>query len=183
MINEKKLVKQPPLIQYLPIVFLAFIIIFFGYRKFRIFEDVVDTKRGEMVLSKDRKAELREKQRQLEEDYVCYKLVANADGVYPCTDCPQGFFFLHKGEVAKYGITLHPNSRYPQYKLIEQNLSLVRIEKGSLTRMRQLELELIYHYPIIEENLNRPSLKDYLKSPTEFPRYKLARPPMNPIDK
>jgi hypothetical protein len=185
MVDSKKQVVQPPLIQYLPIILLTFILISLGYRKFRKFDETVETRGGKKTLTKDREAELREKQRQLEEDYICYKLIAGVDGIYPCIDCPNGFFYLYKGEVAKYGTTLHPKTRYSALKLAEERLALIQIDQGSLTAMRQLELELIYYYPILEENLKRPNLQDYLEnfSSDSKPRWKLARPPKNPIDK
>ncbi len=184
MVDTEKRIDQPPLFRYLPIVVLVGLILFSGYRIFRSFEDVVETRGGNQVLTRERATELKEKKRQLKEEYICYKLVASMDGIYKCDNCPNGYFYLFEGEVAKYGTTMYPNTRYPAYKLVEQNLSMIPIDNGSLTKMRQLELDLIYGYPLLEENLTRPSLREYLDNFSEDskPRWKLARPPQNGID-
>lgn len=177
-------VTQSPIFKFFPLLLLIGFLLLFGYRKFRNFEDVVETRGGKQVLKKERVSELKKKKKQLDEEYICYKLVASIDGFYKCDNCQNGFFYLFKGEVAKYGITMHPEKRYSAFKLAEQHLSMIHINKGSLTKMRKLELDLIYSYPLVEENLARPSLREYLDNFTSKskPRWKLARPPQNGID-
>lgn len=185
MVKTKRSQSQPPFIQYLPVLVLL-VLVLFASKQFRKFEDVTKERDGVTELHPERLKELREKQRELEEEYICYKLVTNGPGMYECFNCETKKFFLRKGEVAKYGTTLHPSTRYTQKELWQKNLSMIELDRGSLTRMRQLELELIYMYPLLEENLTRQTKEEYtakiIEGKRPYPRYRLARPPLNKRD-
>ena len=53
-ISKKQPNTQPPFIEYIPVLLVMFLLIFFGYRIFRNFEDVVEIREGKTVLKKER---------------------------------------------------------------------------------------------------------------------------------
>lgn len=155
---------------------------------FKHYEDVViEDPDGLVRIRRERLKDLQRKQQELEEEYVCYKLIANMNKYYDCPICFMNKFFLLEEEIIKYGITSKgEEGRYGNKYLIEQQISFIAIDSGSLQDMRALELELIGLYPLKEENQVRPGRKGVIQrfKNGEYIvlRYKLARPPQNMRD-
>jgi len=157
----------------LPILFLLFALLYFAYESF---DDYVKRNPdGTYELKEKRKAQLNDKVRRMRESAETYRLVARRNGYYQCLHCPNGTFYLYKGETAKIGITIQGESkRYKPKYLKRMNLEYVTIYKGTVQKAKELEVIEIGKYPLSEENLSRPD-----KPQGELIRYKLARPILN----
>lgn len=157
----------------LPILFLLFGLLYMAYESFDDF--VKRNPDGTYELKDKRKDKLNDKVRRMRESAETYRLVARRNGYYQCLHCPNGTFYLYKGEIAKIGVTIQGEAnRYkPQY-LRRMNLEYITIYKGSVQKAKELEVVEIGKYPLSEENISRPD-----KPQGELLRYKLARPILN----
>lgn len=150
--------------------------IIMAYEKF---DDFVKRKPdGGYELKEERRDQLNDKVRRMRSEAEQYVLRASRNGFYECLHCPQGVFYLYKGEVWKYGVTTRGKlGRYkPQY-LKRMGLIYEMQFRGSLQQAMELELIKIGQYPLLPENLSRPD-----KPEGELIRYKLARPPGQATD-
>jgi hypothetical protein len=84
----------------------------------------------------------------------------------------RAMFYLHKGEVFKYGVTTKGEfGRYNTSFMIKHNVIYVVQFKGNLAECLSQEQVKLFNYPYLRENLARP-VED-----------RLPRPPYNPIMK
>jgi len=95
---------------------------------------------------------------ELEKTEVCetYVLTAASSGSYLCKHCPRGTYYLHAGEVYKYGMTCTQYSRYQSSWLAQMRLNYTVVFRGDLKTARAAEIKLLGKYPILPENLARP---------------------------
>ncbi|KAA3623022.1 MAG: hypothetical protein DWQ02_25220 [Bacteroidetes bacterium] len=143
------------------------------------FDDFVEKKPdGTYTLKKKR---IKEVQDQIDEmdDAQLYYLIAKTDGYYQCLHCKQGSFFLFAGEIAKIGTTVKGETkRYKPQFLKRMNFQYVIIDEGDIGYILRKEKEHIRDYPLLPENLRRPD-----KPQGKILRYRIARPPLNMVDK
>lgn len=124
-------------------------------------EDVVEQAAdGSYSISREREEAIEERIRKLEELTELYVLKATVDGYYFCPACPlgtssNGKYFLYRGEVYKYGITMAPKERYGEQELSNWQLKYVMLDVGNRTKMEIQETILIGNYPGLPENLKR----------------------------
>lgn len=143
------------------------------------FDDFVKRKSdGTYELQEERKDKLNDRVKRMRSEAEQYVLRASKNGFYECLHCPNGVFYLYKGEAWKYGVTTRGKfGRYkPQY-LKRMGLIYEMQYSGSLQQAMELELIKIGQYPLLPENLARPD-----KPTGELIRYKLARPPGQATD-
>lgn len=98
-----------------------------------------------------------------------YVLLVKKDGYYRCFHCKTNKIFLKKGGVWKYGTTYKGKEGRYKGGLPEKNLIYITQFKGNIGDCLAQEKMKIYHYPLLEENLNREE--------------QLIRPPGNKIDR
>lgn len=104
------------------------------------------------------------------DDSEQYALIAATDGWYPCLHSGQSTYYLHAGEVWKYGVTSKGKfGRYSVRFLKKHRVSYVIEFKGNYAECLKQEQIRLFHYPYLPENLARP------------PAMRLPRPPYNPI--
>jgi hypothetical protein len=132
-------------------------------------QDVVEYVNGEAKLTEKHQQQLKKKLDELE-DAEQYALVAMADGMYPCLHSGRALYFLHAGEVWKYGVTSKgERGRYTSLFLQENAVLYIIQFKGTMTECLQAEQLKLFEYPILPENLIRLEAN------------RLIRPPFNPI--
>ena len=73
-----------------------------------------------------------------------YALVAKQDGLYP--DVRGGMVHLTKGDVWKYGESIHPDIRYPKIYLRYLKLEMDKQVPGSQKEIKIVEKEKLYNY-------------------------------------
>jgi hypothetical protein len=133
------------------------------------FGDFVQKKSdGTYELSPEREAELKRRKEQYDnaEQYV---LVATVNGWYPCYNCNgETKIYLYIGEVWKYGISKNGIKRYSRDFYSNYKVRYIIQYEGTLTDCMKKELDQIYNYPLLPENLKRDK--------------KLSRPPGNKED-
>ncbi len=104
---------------------------------------------------------------------IQYALVASQDGYYPSYNA-GGTVFLKKGEVWKYGKTIHgENGRYPSGMPVK-NLRFRKQFVGTEKQCLIIEKIKIYSYLLYPENIKRAKIAGTLP---------LFRPPGNRIDR
>lgn len=125
---------------------------------------------GKFIHPKERD---REGDRRIEKLNDCeqYSLRAISSGWYPCSHCRQKLFWLNKDEIAKYGHTCDRNGRYTDEALEEMRVYKVIEFEGDVKQVMILEIQKIFSYYALPENLKRP---DSLR---------ISRPVLNKIDK
>jgi hypothetical protein len=132
-------------------------------------QDVVEYVNGEAQLTQKHQQQLKKKLNELE-DAEQYALVAMADGMYPCLHSGRVLYFLHAGEVWKYGVTAKgERGRYTSLFLQENAVLYIIQFKGTMTECLQAEQLKLFEYPILPENLARLEVN------------RLIRPPFNPV--
>lgn len=132
-------------------------------------QDVVEYVNGEAKLTEKHQQQLKKKLDELE-DAEQYALVAMADGMYPCLHSGRALYFLHAGEVWKYGVTSKgERGRYTSLFLQENAVLYIIQFKGTMTECLQAEQLKLFEYPILPENLAR------------LEATRLIRPPFNPV--
>jgi len=133
-------------------------------------QDVVEYVNGEAQLTQKHQQQLKKKLNELE-DAEQYALVAMKEGMYPCLHSGRALYFLHIGEVWKYGVTVKgERGRYTSLFLQENSVQYIIQFKGTLTECLQAEQLQLFEYPILPENLVRLEVD------------RLIRPPYNPIE-
>ncbi len=100
-----------------------------------------------------------------------YSLRAISSGWYPCTHCRQKLFWLNTNEIAKYGHTCDRSGRYTDEALEQMRVYKVIEFEGDVKQVMILEIQKIFSYYALPENLRRP---DSLR---------ISRPVLNKIDK
>lgn len=148
-------------------------------RKFENFDDFVERKAdGTYDLKPERKRKLNEDILRMRQGAEQYVLVAAEDGNYECLTCPRGVFFLYKGEIAKIGTTVQGEGRYDANWLKRMKLKYVSEFRGNVQQVLEKEKIRLGLYPLEVENLRRPN-----EPRGGIDRYKLARPPLNTLDR
>lgn len=123
---------------------------------------------GNPMLSAKRHKKMEKSLRQLE-DAEQYALLVETPGYYSCYSCPDTtHIFLHFEEVFKYGSTVKKFKGRYRNSLIGTGLAYQTQFTGNILECKRLELIKIYEYPLLPENLKRPT--------------PLIRPPGNKID-
>ncbi len=131
--------------------------------------DVIEYFEGEPRLIAKHQNQLEKKLNQLE-DAEQYALVAMAEGWYPCLHSGRALYYLHTGEVWKYGVTAKgERGRYTTQFLQNNGVLYVIQFKGTMTECLQEEQRKLFSYPLLPENLARLELD------------RLLRPPYNPV--
>ena len=131
--------------------------------------DVIEYVSGEPQLVAKHLEELQKKLNELEEAEQ-YALVATKEQWYPCLHSGRSLYYLHVGEVWKYGVTTKgERGRYTGQFLLDNSVSYTIQYIGTLTECLQHEQTQLFSYPLLPENLARPE-KD-----------RLVRPPYNPV--
>ena len=123
---------------------------------------------GSYELKPERKGDLDRRKRKIDEAEQ-YALIATVNGWYECFNCASSNrIFLFVGEVWKYGVSKNGSKRYSKSWYQSSKLQYITQFKGLYSECFKSELDRIYEYPILPENLKR----------TE----KLPRPPGNKED-
>ena len=92
--------------------------------------------------------------------------------MYPCVHNGHPLYFLHVGEVWKYGTTIKgQRGRYSSQFFEENAVSYIVEFRGTMGECLQQEQIKLYSYPVLPENLARPE------------EMRLLRPPNNPVYK
>ncbi len=130
---------------------------------------VIEYINGEPRLNTKHQQQLQKKLNDLEQAEQ-YALVAMAEGWYPCLHSGRALYYLHVGEVWKYGITTRgERGRYTTRFLQDNRVQYVIQFKGTMTECLQEEQRKLFSYPLLPENLARLELD------------RLARPSYNPV--
>lgn len=131
--------------------------------------DVIEYINGEPQLAAKHQSQLQKKLNDLE-DAEQYALVAMTEGWYPCLHSGRALYYLHIGEVWKYGITSRgERGRYTTRFLQDNGVQYLIQFKGTMTECLQEEQRKLFSYPLLPENLARLELD------------RLVRPPYNPV--
>lgn len=126
---------------------------------------------GEPQLKQKHIQQLQKKLNELEEGEQ-YALIATTNGMYPCVHNGHPLYFLHVGEVWKYGTTIKgQRGRYSSQFFEENAVSYIVEFRGTMGECLQQEQIKLYSYPVLPENLARPE------------EMRLLRPPNNPVYK
>lgn len=153
-----ELSKQQPLGGFIGVLCLLGFILIFAYIRW---EEVVERESdGSFSISREREAAIEERTKRLRRRTELYKLTASVNGYFYCPLCPpeattKGKFFLYKGEVYKYGVTMYPNQRYSKGELARWQLEYTMIDFGNRTEMEIKETIFMGNYPVLPENLRR----------------------------
>ncbi len=133
--------------------------------------DVVEYIEGEPRLTDKHRQRLEKKLTELEEGEQ-YVLIARKEGWYPCVHNGHPLYFLHVGEVWRYGTTIKgQRGRYSSKFMKENNLSYIVQFRGTMGECLQQEQIKLFYYPLLPENLARPK------------EMRLLLPPFNPVYK
>ena len=133
--------------------------------------DVVEYIEGEPQLTSKHQQQLQKKLNELNEAEQ-YALVATKEGLFPCIHSGHALYFLHVGEVWKYGVTTKgERGRYTGQFMLENSVAYVVEFTGSLSECLKAEQAQLFSYPLLPENLARPVTD------------RLIRPPYNPVFK
>lgn len=123
---------------------------------------------GNYELSPEREAELNRRKEQYD-NAEQYALVAAQSGWYQCFNCgDETKIYLYIGEVWKYGVSKNGSRRYTNIWYRTNKLQYVTEFQGTWTDCFKRELDQIYNYPLLPQNLKREKL--------------IYRPPGNPKD-
>ena len=121
-------------------------------------EDFIVKKRGKWQLTDARKKKLREDQQRFDNAEV-YALIAQSDGDRECPVCiiqyDKPMIYLLEGEIYKYGVSVRKKKRYTPAYYREIKCEYTVLFEGSYTEALKKEKELIFHYPLLPENLKR----------------------------
>ncbi len=171
-LRKKQLLEDLPQPVKFFLLLLVAGICWFMYEKFDDF--VQRNPDGSYELKKKRRDQIQDQLDRMDEAELYY-LLARVDGYYQCSHCPQGSFFLYKGEIAKIGTTVRGEiGRYKPKYLKRMNLRYLTVDEGDVSYILRKEKEHIRDYPLMPENLQRPD-----EPQGKVLRYKLARPPLN----
>jgi hypothetical protein len=148
--------------------FLFFIIVLALYFAQSFDDFIIKKDDGTYEISEQRQEELKKRKTKID-NAEQYALVAASNGLYPCFNCrDKQHIFLYIGEVWKYGVSKNGSKRYSKSWYQSSNLTYITQFKGLYSECFKRELEKIYQYPILLENLKREE--------------KLPRPPGNKED-
>ena len=146
------------------LLLLTTIVLFCCYfLDFQSWEDtVIQQPDGSYKLAKVREEAIARKVEKFETQTELYMLVAKTNAYYYCPACPiksmkGGKYFLAKGQIYKYGVTINPKERYSTRELARWKLHYVILEVGNYKDMITREVILNGNYPILPENLARSS--------------------------
>ena len=133
--------------------------------------DVVEYINGEPQLTAKHQQKMEKKLAELEEGEQ-YALIATKNGLYPCVHEGYPLYFLHIGEVWKYGTTIKgQRGRYGSQFMEDNAISYVVEFRGTMGECLQQEQIKLFSYPLLPENIARTEEK------------RLLRPPNNPVYK
>lgn len=119
------------------------------------------------TLSPQEEAKLQKRLKEID-DAEQYVLIALESGWYPCNHPGRPAFFLHEGEVWKYGTTTKGQfARYSIKYLAGINVSYFIQFRGTIAECLKQEQLKLFYYPYLPENLTRA------------PEDRLPRPPYN----
>jgi hypothetical protein len=148
--------------------FLFFIILLMLYCAQNFDDFTIKNDDGTYEISQQRQEELQKRKEKIDKAEQ-YALVAVSNGLYPCFNCgEQQHIFLYIGEVWKYGVSKNGNQRYKKHWYKSMRLEYLTQFTGIYSECLKRELDQIYQYPILPENLKREE--------------KLPRPPGNKED-
>lgn len=124
---------------------------------------------GHSQLSPKEESKLQKRLKEID-DSEQYALVATEDGYYACLHTGWSTYYLHAGEIWKYGVTSKGQfGRYAGKFLRNNKVSYVTQFRGNLAECLKEEQVKLFNYPYLPENLTR------------LPEFRLARPPYNAI--
>lgn len=131
--------------------------------------DVIEYVNGEPRFTVKHQERLQKKLKELEEAEQ-YALVAMTEGWYPCLHSGRPLYFLHVGEIWKYGVTTKgERGRYTTQFILDNSVKYVLQDSGNIYRCLRAEQIKLFSYPLLPENLARPE------------KNRLIRPPYNPV--
>ena len=131
--------------------------------------DVIEYVNGQPQLTAKRQQQLDKKLSELDEAEQ-YALVATTEGMFPCLHSGHALYYLHIGEIWKYGITVKgERGRYTAQFLQDNGVSYIIQFKGTVAECLKEEQRKLFAYPLLPENLARVE------------EYRLLRPPYNPV--
>lgn len=133
--------------------------------------DVVEYMDGQPQLTDKHQQQLKKKLNELEEAEQ-YALIATKDGLYPCLHSGHKLYYLHIGEVWKYGVTTKgKRGRYTSQFMENNSVSYIVQFRGTMGECQQEEQTKLFTYPVLPENLAR------------LEENRLLRPPYNAVFK
>lgn len=94
-----------------------------------------------------------------------YVLLAEVDGYYDCPACSNGKFFLHAGEIYKFGVTMNPSNRYSEQELARWRLEYVVLKVAPYNECLIEETLRSAGYRLLPENTRRPKERQLLIPP------------------
>ena len=148
--------------------FLFFIIVLALYFAQSFDDFIIKKDDGTYEISEQRQEELKKRKTKID-NAEQYALVAASNGLYPCFNCGEKIhIFLYIGEVWKYGVSKNGSQRYKKHWYKSMRLEYITQYVGIYSECLKRELDQIYQYPILPENLKRV--------------LKLPRPPGNKED-
>lgn len=132
---------------------------------------------GSYRLSKKWEKTILRKQEKIKKHRL-YVLVATRSGYFDCPYSATGKFYLNVGEVYRYGTTGETTVTrgYSETWLIKNNLTFKVIMEGDLAMVAAEQANLIGHYPLLPENMQRPLPGEASAKPYWF---RLVLPPGN----
>ena len=147
---------------YLPFLMAAIVLLVIVALFKRI--DVINAL-GDMSLDPKEEAKLQKRLKEID-DSEQYALVAETDGYYPCLHSGQVTYFLHKGEVWKYGTTTKRQSGRYSFKFLNRmNVSYITQMEGTIAECLKEEQRKLFNYPYLPENLARPEQDQLIRPP------------------
>jgi hypothetical protein len=154
--NDKTLIS--PLLTGVAILFIVLM----------IFTKVDVTGKNEIPqLSPKEEAKLQKRLKEID-DSEQYALIAKEDGWYQCNHPGRPTFYLHAGEVWKYGTTTKQQfGRYTLAFLEKTKVFYIIQFQGTIAECLKEEQRKMYYYPYLPENLARSEID------------RLPRPPYN----
>lgn len=140
-------------------------------------EAVTQQDDGTYRLSKQWEETILRKQRKVRKHRL-YVLVATQTGFFDCPYSETGKFYLNAGEVYRFGTTGETTvgRGYSETWLIKNNLTFKVIMEGDLATVTAEQTNLIGHYPLLSENMQRPLPAEASAKPYWF---RLVLPPGN----
>ena len=131
--------------------------------------DVIECFDGEPRLTFKHQQQLQKKLNELEEAEQ-YALIATKEQWYPCLHSGYALYYLHVGEVWKYGVTTKgERGRFTGQFTLDNSVAYIIQHIGTVGECLKEEQVRLFSYPLLPENLARPE-KD-----------RLIRPPYNPV--
>lgn len=137
----------------LPVIIAGTLILIVCALKWR---DVIEYINGEPRLNSKHQQKLQNKLNELEEAEQ-YALIATKEGFYPCLHSGHALYFLHVGEIWKYGVTTKgERGRFTGQFILDNSVAYVIQHTGTVGECLKEEQVKLFSYPLLPENLARP---------------------------